>query len=55
MPADIRVSQVPTATDRPPYWGTVDQVLADLEATRDAGALAADLRERLGPATFRAA
>jgi probable F420-dependent oxidoreductase len=35
--ANIKVVDVPLGADRPSYWGTVEQVVDDLDATRRAG------------------
>jgi probable F420-dependent oxidoreductase len=36
--ANIKVLDAPLGSDRPSYWGTVDQIVDDLAATRRAGA-----------------
>jgi probable F420-dependent oxidoreductase len=36
--ANVKLSPTPLGADRPSYWGTVEQVAEDLDATRAAGA-----------------
>ena len=36
--ANVKLSAAPLGADRPSYWGTVEQVAGDLEATRATGA-----------------
>lgn len=36
--ANVKLSTTPLGADRPSYWGSVEQVASDLDATRSAGA-----------------
>jgi membrane-bound ClpP family serine protease len=36
--ANIKRTETPLGSDRPAYWGSIDQIADDLERTRSAGA-----------------